>query len=243
MSRQARQRSATEVYHVIQRGIDRMAIFYDDDDRQMFLNLLSQQVSESFKVYCYCLMDNHFHLIVKSNKLSFHIHHIASVYAGWFNHKHERRGYLFQDRFKSEAIEEEGYLLRCFRYILHNPLKAGLCKTVSSYNWSSYHAYYNAHDSFICSEFLPLFFDREEDFEAYICSEDDGKYMDIDRMNNLTDNEVKHLIEKKSAGDDFATLPINVQKKIIKELKEYPSISLRQLARLTVITFHTTRGL
>ena len=121
MSRQARQRSATEVYHVIQRGIDRMAIFYDDDDRQMFLNLLSQQVSESFKVYCYCLMDNHFHLIVKSNKLSFHIHHIASVYAGWFNHKHERRGYLFQDRFKSEAIEEEGYLLRCFRYILHNP--------------------------------------------------------------------------------------------------------------------------
>ena len=50
MSRQARQRSATEVYHVIQRGIDRMAIFYDDDDRQMFLNLLSQQVSESFKV-------------------------------------------------------------------------------------------------------------------------------------------------------------------------------------------------
>ena len=218
MSRQARQRSATEVYHVIQRGIDRMAIFYDDDDRQMFLNLLSQQVSESFKVYCYCLMDNHFHLIVKSNKLSFHIHHIASVYAGWFNHKHERRGYLFQDRFKSEAIEEEGYLLRCFRYILHNPLKAGLCKTVSSYNWSSYHAYYNAHDSFICSEFLPLFFDRKEDFEAYICSEDDGKYMDIDRMNNLTDNEVKHLIEKKSAGDDFATLPINVQKKIIKEL-------------------------
>ena len=182
-------------------------------------------------------------MIVKSNKLSFHIHHFASVYAGWFNHKHERRGYLFQDRFKSEAIEEEGYLLRCFRYILHNPLKAGLCKTVSSYNWSSYHAYYNAPNSFICSEFLPLFFDRKEDFEAYICSEDDGKYMDIDRMNNLTDNEVKHLIEKKSAGDDFATLPINVQKKIIKELKEYPSISLRQLARLTGISFHTIRGL
>lgn len=61
--------------------------------------------------------------------------------------------------------------------------------------------------------FYPCFFDRKEDFEAYICSEDDGKYMDIDRMNNLTDNEVKHLIEKKSAGDDFATLPINVQKK------------------------------
>ena len=67
--------------------------------------------------------------------------------------------------------------------------------------------------------------------------------MDIDRMNNLTDNEVKHLIEKKSAGDDFATLPINVQKKIIKELKEYPSISLRQLDRLTGISFHTIRGL
>ena len=81
MSRQARQRSITDIYHVIQRGIDRMVIFRDDDDRQMFLNLLQLQVCESFKIYCYCLMDNHIHLLVKSDRLSFHIHHIASIYA------------------------------------------------------------------------------------------------------------------------------------------------------------------
>ena len=118
MSRQARQRSATEVYHVIQRGIDRMAIFYDDDDRQMFLNLLSQQVSESFKVYCYCLMDNHFHLIVKSNKLSFHIHHIASVYAGWFNHKHERRGFKTVSKVKLSRKKDIYYGVFVIFYII-----------------------------------------------------------------------------------------------------------------------------
>lgn len=139
MSRQARQRSITDIYHVIQRGIDRMVIFRDDDDRQMFLNLLRLQVCESFKIYCYCLMDNHIHLLVKSDRLSFHIHHIASIYAMWFNHKYNRRGYLFQDRFKSEVIEDEGYLLRCFRYILRNPVKAGICEKIEIYGWSSYH--------------------------------------------------------------------------------------------------------
>ncbi len=243
MSRQARQQSSTGVYHVIQRGINRKAIFYDDDDRQMFLNLLCLQANPSFKVYGYCLMDNHFHLIVKSDRLSFHMHRIASVYAAWFNHKHQRRGYLFQDRFKSEVIEDEGYLLRCFRYILQNPLKAGLCKTVSSYNWSSYNVYFRASNTFVCTEFLNLFFDREEDFEAYMGQQDKEQYMDIEQMEQWTDNEVKHLIEKKTEGGNFAALPIDAQKKILKELRDYPFISIRQLARITGISFYTIRVL
>lgn len=143
MSRQARQRSITGIYHVIQRGVGRMLIFLEDDDRRMFINLLRQQVGEHFKVYAYCLLDNHIHLIVKSDQLSVSIHRIFTVYAMWFNHKYERTGYLFQDRFKSEAIEDQGYLLRCLRYVLQNPLKAGLCDKISAYKWSSYHAYYD----------------------------------------------------------------------------------------------------
>ena len=133
MSRQARQQSNTGVYHVIQRGVNRMLIFHEDADRRMFLDLLKSQAGEFFKVYCFCLMDNHIHLIVKTSRLSFYIHRILTAYAIWFNHKYEREGYLFQDRFKSEVIEDQGYLLRCFRYVLQNPLKAGLCHKISEY--------------------------------------------------------------------------------------------------------------
>ena len=99
MSRQARQQSNTGVYHVIQRGVNRMLIFHEDADRRMFLDLLKSQAGEFFKVYCFCLMDNHIHLIVKTSRLSFYIHRILTAYAIWFNHKYEREGYLFQDRF------------------------------------------------------------------------------------------------------------------------------------------------
>lgn len=68
MSRQARQQSNTGVYHVIQRGVNRMLIFHEDADRRMFLDLLKSQAGEFFKVYCFCLMDNHIHLIVKTAK-------------------------------------------------------------------------------------------------------------------------------------------------------------------------------
>ena len=67
MSRQARQQSNTGVYHVIQRGVNRMLIFHEDADRRMFLDLLKSQAGEFFKVYCFCLMDNHIHLIINMN--------------------------------------------------------------------------------------------------------------------------------------------------------------------------------
>lgn len=86
ISQQARQRSDTDIYHVILRGIDRIPIFRSDDDRQMFLNFLRLQISPHFKMYGYCLMDNHIHILVKSDNLSVQMHHLASLYAMRFNH-------------------------------------------------------------------------------------------------------------------------------------------------------------
>lgn len=243
MSRQARQRSFTGIYHVIQRGIDRMVIFCDDDDRRMFLNLLRLQVSESFEVYCYCLMDNHIHLIVKSDKLSFHIHHIASIYAIWFNHKYDRHGYLFQDRFRSEAIEEEGYLLRCFRYILENPVKAGICRKAGDYRWSSYSMYFGKDDFWVSTNFLSHFFDRKEDFQAYLLEDDSGKYMDIDQSYQLADQEVRELLKLQLNGKNLAEFSVADQKRILREIKQNPGVRNRQLARITGIGFNVIRRL
>lgn len=236
MSRQARQRSITDVYHVIQRGINRMLIFHDDDDRLMFIHLLKSQTCESFRIYCFCLMDNHIHLIVKSEQLSFHIHRIATTYAIWFNHKYERGGYLFQDRFKSETIEDQDYLLRCFRYVLQNPLKAGLCRKVSEYRWSSYGVYFNQTDSFVSTEFLPLFFDSKMDFQDFMTENDTHAFLDVDYQ--LKDHDVRKLLEEMLNGESFETLPKEDQKQIVRKLKQNPKIGQRQLARVTGISLN-----
>lgn len=243
MSRQARQRSITDIYHVIQRGIDHVVIFHDNDDRRMFLNLLKSEICLSFEVYCYCLMDNHIHLIIKSNKLSFHIRHIASVYAMWFNHKYERRGYLFQDRFRSEVIEEEGYLLRCFRYILRNPVKAGICQKAKDYPWSSYPVYFNPVSTFISTDFLHLFFDTKKDFQAYLQEEDEEEYMDIQQSERIPDSKVDELLHAQLKGRNLLELSKRDQRQILKKLKQNPCIRNRQLARITGIGFNIIRRL
>lgn len=234
MSRQARQQSNTGVYHVIQRGVNRMLIFHEDADRRMFLDLLKSQAGEFFKVYCFCLMDNHIHLIVKTSRLSFYIHRILTAYAIWFNHKYEREGYLFQDRFKSEVIEDQGYLLRCFRYVLQNPLKAGLCHKISEYRWTSYSVYFNPVDSFVSTEFLTLFFDSKADFQAYMLEDDDGEFMEAGYQ--FKDHEVRKLLEEMLEGESFEILTKVEQRQVLKVLKQNPNIGLRQLARITGVS-------
>lgn len=243
MSRHARQRSITDIYHVIQRGIDRMLIFREADDYQMFLNLLRLEANKSFEVYCYCLMDNHVHFIVRSDNLSFYIHHLASIYAMWFNHKYERHGYLFQDRFKSEAIEDEGYFLRCFRYILKNPVKAGICKTVAAYRWNSYQAYFSKNMPWITTQFQDSYFDSKEDFQSFIDDENTDECMDINLHNNLTDHEALVLFQKKLNGKELTELSPQQQRLLLKEMKETPGIRNKQLARISGVGFNIIRRL
>ena len=219
MSRQARQQSNTGVYHVIQRGVNRMLIFHEDADRRMFLDLLKSQAGEFFKVYCFCLMDNHIHLIVKTSRLSFYIHRILTAYA---------------IRFKSEVIEDQGYLLRCFRYVLQNPLKAGLCHKISEYRWNSYSVYFNPVDSFVSTEFLTLFFDSKADFQAYMLEDEDGEFMEAGYQ--FKDHEVRKLLEEMLEGKSFEILTKVEQRQVLKVLKQNPNIGLRQLARITGVS-------
>ena len=234
MSRQARQQSNTGVYHVIQRGVNRMLIFQVDAERRMFLDLWKSQAGEFFKVYWCCWRDNHIHLIVKTSRVCFYIHRILSACGVWFNHKYEREGYLFQDRFKSEVIEDQGYLLRCFRYVLQNPLKAGLCHEISEYRWTSYSGYFNPVDSFVSTEFLTLFFDSKADFQAYMLEDEDGEFMEAGYQ--FKDHEVRKLLEEMLEGKSFEILTKVEQRQVLKVLKQNPNIGLRQLARITGVS-------
>ena len=119
------------------RGNERKKIFLDDYDRQRFLDtLLKKKAQTELAVYAYCLMDNHIHLVLsdEQNEISTIMKGIATSYAMFFNSKYNRVGHVFQDRFRSETVGDERYLLSVIRYVHNNPVKAGIVEEADQYN-------------------------------------------------------------------------------------------------------------
>ena len=144
MPRTARRKSLTGVYHVMMRGINRQRIFEDEEDYRKYLWELSRfQEVCGYELYAWCLMPNHIHLLIKEGEESLGqvFRRIGASYIYWYNMKYERVGHLFQDRYKSEPVENDAYLLTVTRYIHQNPVKAGICKKPDDYPYSSYKEY------------------------------------------------------------------------------------------------------
>ena len=111
------------------RGNARMPIFEDDADRAGFLDLVEAATTRfNWRCYAYCLMDNHYHLLVETidGNLAVAMRHINGVYTQQFNRTHHRVGHLFQGRFKSVLVDQNSYLLELCRYIVLNPVRAGM---------------------------------------------------------------------------------------------------------------------
>ena len=150
MTRKPRETSLTGIYHVMLRGINRQDIFIDRDDFWKFIKTLHQQVNPKDElgrsltprcnIYSYCLMPNHIHLLIrnKTESIGSIIKSIAITYAAYFNKRYERVGHLFQDRFKSEPVNDMNYFLTLIRYIHQNPIAGGITKRVEDYPWSSW---------------------------------------------------------------------------------------------------------
>ena len=129
------------IYHVTSRGNAQRKIFLDDEDRQVFLATLAWVVARfGWICHAYCLMDNHFHLIIETPdaNLSRGMRQLNGVYTQGFNCRHRKVGHLFQGRFKGILVERDSYLLELARYVVINPLRAKMCKALEDYVWSSY---------------------------------------------------------------------------------------------------------
>jgi len=145
MARTTRLKSLSGMYHVMARGLNKQDIFLDVGDKMRFLDTLLQvKQKTNCQVYAYCLMSNHVHLLLAEGNeggVGEFMQRVGSSYVLWFNHKYERLGYLFHDRFRSEAIETKDSVLGVMRYIHQNPVKAGMVTCCGQYVWSSYAAY------------------------------------------------------------------------------------------------------
>jgi len=245
MPRRARKPSESGIYHIMLRGINRQVIFEDDEDREKFIETILRYKSISnYELYGYCLMDNHVHLLIKetSEPISMIMKRIGSSYVYWYNRKHERCGHLFQERFKSEAVESEAYFLTVLRYIHRNPLKAGLIKNIEEYKWSSINEYLDKQivvDTGFTLKILSE--DRTEAVELF------RQYMNEYNEDKCLENEEKHLISDQEVISYFAQYDIininelkklekSKRNKIIGAVKSKKGVTIRQLSRITGIS-------
>jgi REP element-mobilizing transposase RayT/predicted transcriptional regulator len=126
-------------YHIVNRGVERRKIYMDDDDRMQFLEILQESAEVyNFEIYAYVLMDNHYHLLLKTSSLNLSLlmRQINSRYSMYFNRKYKRVGPLWQGRFKSWYVYDEQYLKSLVKYIEFNPIKANMTKNVGEFAWA-----------------------------------------------------------------------------------------------------------
>ncbi len=241
MPRTARKISCSGFYHVMIRGVNKEIIFKDDRDRMNFLHLLKYYKTKlNCIIHAYCLMDNHVHILIEDNdcKLGELMRNITCVYAGEFNKKYKRVGHLFQERFKSQNIEDEFYLLRLIRYIHRNPEKAGICNT-EDYKWSSYKEYINGEKiikrNFILEKYSKNTYKAIEEFKRQMKRENNDLLDAAYIKHEITDEMLMELIKyelKIENIDEIRKMDKSRLKESIQKIKRIRNIKDIQLLRV-----------
>ena len=230
------------------RGINQQQIFEEAEDYEKFIQIIKDcKAISGYKLFAYCLMGNHIHLLImpKTEPLEQILKRIGGRFVYWYNLKYKRTGHLFQDRFKSEPVENEGYLLNVIRYIHQNPIKAGICKNLEDYRYSSYLEYAYKTDV-IDSEFVFEIITKEE-FISFNKEINFDKCLDVEQkiIVRVTDEQAQKTIEKYSGcknTTEFQNMDSKSRDKYIKVFKE-KGLSIRQISRLTGTSFAIVRKL
>ncbi len=179
-------------YHVMNRGRRGDEVFSATEDFQEFINILTEGAELwEIKIGAYCLMTNHYHLLVQTPRgnLSRFMRHLNGVYTQRYNRTHDYDGQLFRGRYKAILVEEDNYLLELVRYIHRNPLRAGIVDKIEQYPWSSHHSYLSSEKS----DWLL------RDFILTMLSSDDGRSRKAYRqfLDKEDSEEISQIYEKK----------------------------------------------
>jgi putative transposase len=225
------------------RGNNRQDIFIDDEDKSRVLNILEdKKKAGEYYLYAYCVMDNHIHMVIMECKdpVARIIKRITASYSHYFNKKYKRIGHVFQERYKSETIEDEGYLLSAIRYVHQNPVKAGI-GAIEGYEWSSFRDYLG-HGRRLADpeEVLCIFSSSHEkakaEFSRYNHELTEQFFVDVCEMENTDPSQVKHMISRflaeKGVGLEELKVVVNkpAREELIKLLLEKTNLSLRGIA-------------
>ena len=243
MPRTARKESSTGIYHVMLRGLNRQQVFLDDEDNIAFIKVLPKcREISGFSLFAYCLMGNHIHLLLRADgePLGQIMKRIGTRYVYWYNNKYERSGPLFQDRYKSEPVEDQAYFLTVLRYILKNPVRAGLCKRMETYPWSS------ASDYFYGSGITDTSYAEEmtgrDALLKFLRAKSNDACLD-DEQPRIRDSEAQEIILETVGGknmDDCLEKVTAYPAVYVPHLRD-AGLSIRQISRLTGLSFALAR--
>ena len=247
MPRGPRVKSISGIYHVMLRGANRQEIFHDDIDCMRFLEIIEKYKKVSgMKVYAWCLMNNHVHLLLKEGieDLSITMKRIGVSYVTYYNLKYNTSGHLFQDRFRSENVESNVNLFRVIRYIHQNPVKAGIVKRTDEWRWSSFTGYYgkNPHPrnlldiDFILKKLSTDITNAKQLFQEFNERKNNDQYLE-DKIGEkrLSDDEARLEIKELLGTIEIAqvkSLPRIKRNEVLRKVRCTNGLSLRQAARI-----------
>lgn len=237
MPRQPRQKSESGIYHVMLKGIDDRNIFLQEGDRKRFLSqVYLAQEKDQFSLLAYCLMDNHVHLLLEEHEeIGTTMKRVTVGYVLWHNYQYGRSGHLFQNRYRSEVVETDEYLVTVARYIHQNPVKAGLVKNAGSYTWSSYQQYIDAYEgktTHVNPARIKVYFKTRAEFEAFMNMQRDDRCMGYRSSVKITDDQLVATIQNKYQVSPGQKLSKEQRNELIRNLYNTERTSMRQLARV-----------
>ncbi|WP_345242139.1 transposase [Pontibacillus salipaludis] len=246
MPRTARKQSRTGIYHIMLRGINQQTIFEDETDKRQFLLTLKRYKELSqFKLYSYCIMDNHVHLLLEEGEeaVSHVLKRISSSYVYWYNLKYDRHGHLFQGRFNSECVNDMDYFLTVVRYIHQNPLKAAVVGNVWDSKWTSIHAYLGGRSDLVDTEkYLALLALDDASalrrYKIFMEEVNEDQCLDIIVNRRVQDCEVREHLINLGVPHSSVLQQMDRRKRdeILASLKAIEGVSYRQISRVTGIS-------
>ena len=237
MARSTREKSRTGIYHVVLRGNNQESIFYDNEDRRQFIEkVLKVKRTSKFKLFAYCLLNDHVHILIQDyNNLSRTIQRITISYALWFNRKHDRSGRVFQDRFLSEPVEDDAYMLNVLRLIHQNPVLEKQVDTPGDYFWSSYNLYINAFKKiklYIDPDPILAHFKDKKSFVKFMNSSIDSQCLEHNKSDKISDSALLSIIQNKIPYYNRIETSTDEFKDIIKYIYDKYNPSISQLSRI-----------
>lgn len=240
-------------HHIMNKGLNDEKIFSNKELKLKYLEMLEEKSKKNkIKIFAYCIMDNHYHLVLEnsSSRLSAFMRNMNSQYGFYYRKVRGGKGYVFQDRFKSILIQNESYLLNAIIYVIQNPVKARIVKRFNHYNWSSGALYFSeTGDSFIDTDFVEELFINRKNFLT-LMENSDLPELEVRRSRfgpvlgdeafaveseKKYDRRTEASLELKGRQDDQYLQPIE---KIIYEFQNKYGIEIRDI---DTGTFHGKR--
>ncbi|MGM0396751.1 MAG: REP-associated tyrosine transposase [Bacillota bacterium] len=249
MPRKPRRLSNSRIYHVMIRGNEKKDIFFKDKDKNKLIRILKRINSEDgHYLYAYCIMNNHAHFVIKegNENISKIMKRINTSYATYYNKKYSRVGHVFQDRFKSEPVEDERYLLEVIRYVHNNPVKAGMVSEPENFPWSSYSLYLRSDENdcdFLSMDTILDIYGENQNraiikFIEFTKKRQEKEFLDVHEDNNTTEEIhiiVNEYLSRNKIGRDTLSSDKEIRDNLLGKLKAEYGFSVRSIEKETGI--------